>query len=125
MRLYELFLTESPLNEIEIGGGVDGDYLNALQTKDYSNKQLDLFKEIPTTDPHLPPDMKVVGRLGKFYIVQKKISEGDEIILFDVFTPIAITDVCKMEREHDISHFLENGVGRQIKDLYRSRLSRL
>jgi hypothetical protein len=58
------------INEIEIGGGVEP-VIPDVHDTDLSSDQLDLFSEVPKGEPRLPPFMKLVGRMGEFYVAER------------------------------------------------------
>ena len=96
--IMRIVARDQPLTEIRIGGEVDSDHLDDLNAQhDYTPKQLTLFPNVPS-EPTLPPDMELMGRLGAFYITRKKNDgqayhkrAGDEFVyyLFDSGKPVA------------------------------------
>lgn len=58
------------LNEIEIGGGLD-DTIPDVHDTDLSGEQLDLFDKVPKGEPRLPDFMKLVGRMGEFWVAER------------------------------------------------------
>lgn len=78
MRVSDLF-------EVEVGGGLElGDFPDDLPSKDLSSNQLDLFKSVPTGEPNLPPNLKLRGRMGEFYVAERleKGSKGSRCFVW-------------------------------------------
>lgn len=60
------------IDEVDIGGGVEPDsFPDKIHKKDLSSDQLDLFKEIPSLEPNLPSNFKIVGRAGSYYVAEE------------------------------------------------------
>ena len=101
-------IKESILNELEIGGGVSDNILDDLKKndpEDYEPKQLDLFSDIPTLEPHFTASsgFKGVGRIEKYTVTQMMKPEkhgygadGVAYVLFDrgkAIGVIALSDI--------------------------------
>jgi hypothetical protein len=63
-------MMETPVNEVEIGGGVEVSDLDDDPGHDYTNKQRDLFRDTPAGEPELPQGYKLVNRVGDFWVAQ-------------------------------------------------------
>ena len=73
MNMRSLMDAVQEITEVEIGGGVDRDFIDDIEGRaDFTNPQQDLFPEIPTLDPHLPKatKMKIVGSIGPYRVVK-------------------------------------------------------
>ena len=68
MRFSEI----SRVDEVDIGGAIDDDdFPDQLHTKDLSSDQLDLFDKVPTGEPRLPPNLKMLGRMGAYFVAER------------------------------------------------------
>lgn len=69
----------SEINEVEVGGGIElGDFPDNLPDTDMSSKQLDLFKTTPSGEPNVPPNLKLKGRMGEFYVAEREPKTPEE-----------------------------------------------
>lgn len=69
MRFYEF---AQKLDELERGGNLsDDDFVGDLHKGDYSDAQMDLFKEIPAGVPNVPNNFKIIGRMGELFVARQ------------------------------------------------------
>jgi GNAT superfamily N-acetyltransferase len=66
------------VNEIETNAQMGDDaFIDHLHKDDFSGRQLDLFREIPSLEPDIPPNYKFVGRLGEFFVAKRNKERGN------------------------------------------------
>jgi GNAT superfamily N-acetyltransferase len=125
MELFEFF--DDRLDEVDLGGELEADYLDDMDELDFNNPQMDLFPEHPSVEPGLPPGFQKVGQIGKFTVLQDKRGGtphfDDSVfvyVLVDKNKAVAFLDLTTTMigwLRQSISHILE-GVGMQSSAIY-------
>jgi hypothetical protein len=70
------YVCDDSLTEVEIGGYIEkGDFPDNLDDDDLSSDQLDLFNPVPSGEPRIPADYKIVGRMDEHFIIKKNNNE--------------------------------------------------
>lgn len=77
MRYQELVEVRKKVDEVTHGGDLtDKEWPDeGLLDGDFTDSQLDLFKGIPAGTPNVPSNYKLVGRMGEYFVAERKNDE--------------------------------------------------
>jgi hypothetical protein len=96
------------------------------QDQDFTPKQLTLFP-VPT-EPTLPPDMEIVGRIGEYYVLLNADKKESIYYIFNDGTPIAyialIAPTAPFGDGYPVTNPDLKGVGKRVIAVYISEQAR-